>query len=159
MLEKYGTKEKAEQIIRRYSDMIYRIAFQNLKNSADADDIFQDVCMALLTKNAPLNDDAHIKNWLIRVTINKCINFSKTVWQRKTESISLHTNLQASETDLVMEELSQLPQHYRNVIYLYYYEEYTISKIADLLGKSVNTISTQLRRARQKSKSILEEEE
>lgn len=155
--EALGTKEKAEKIIRQYADMIYRIAFQNLRNPADTEDIFQEVCMALLTNNAPLDDEEHIKHWLIRVTINKCNNFNKSVWQSRTDSISDHTNLIAPETKFVMDELDKLPKHYRNVIYLYYYEEYTIPEIAEILGKSKNTISTQLQRARKKLKTILEE--
>lgn len=157
MSEKHTTMDKAEKIVRQYADMIYRIAIQNLKNPTDAQDIFQEVCMALLTKNAPLDDDAHIKNWLIRVTINKCTNFSKSLWQSRTESISEHIDLTAPETKFVMEELDQLPTHYRNVIYLYYYEEYTVPEIAEMLGKSKNTINSQLQRARKKLKKLLEE--
>lgn len=157
MSERYNATDKAEKIVRQYADMIYRIALQNLKNPTDAQDIFQEVCMALLTKNAPLDDDAHIKNWLIRVTINKCTNFSKSLWQSRTESIDDHIDLPAPETQLVMEELGQLPAHYRNIIYLYYYEEYTIPEIAEILGKSKNTINSQLRRARRKLRKILEE--
>lgn len=149
--------EKAEKIVRKYADMIYRIALQNLKNPADAEDIFQEVCMALLTKNAPLDDDVHIKSWLIRVTINKCINFSKSLWQSRTDSIDDHTELTAPETKLVMEELNLLSPDYKNVIYLYYYEDYTIPEIAKILGKSKHTISSQLQRARKKLKNILEE--
>ena len=85
MTKVLDVKEKAEEVLKQYADMIYRIAFQNLRNTADAEDIFQEVCIALLTKNAPLYDDVHIKRWLIRVTINKCNNFNKSVWQSRTE--------------------------------------------------------------------------
>ena len=157
MSENNNTKiEKAEKIVRQYADMIYRIALHNLKNPADADDIFQEVCMTLLTKDAPLNDDVHIKNWLIRVTINKCSNFRKSLWQSRIDSIDDHTELTAPETQFVMEELSKLPTHYRNIIYLYYYEEYTVPEIAEMLSKSKNTINSQLQRARKKLKKILE---
>ena len=152
-----SNNEKAEKIVRQYADMIYRIALQNLKNPADADDIFQEVCMTLLTKQAPLDDAVHIKNWLIRVTINKCRNFSKSLWQSRTESIDEHTELTAPETRFVMEEINKLPPHYRNIIYLYYYEEYTVPEIAEILSKSKNTINSQLQRARKKLKKILEE--
>lgn len=149
--------EKAEKIVQKYADMIYRIALQNLKNPTDADDIFQEVCMSLLTKNAPLDDAVHIKNWLIRVTINKCSNFKKSLWQSRIDSIDDHTELTAPETQFVMEELSKLPPHYKNIIYLYYYEEYTVPEIAEILSKSKNTINSQLQRARKKLKKILEE--
>lgn len=149
--------QQAEKIVRQYADMIYRIALHNLKNPTDAEDIFQEVCMALLTKNAPLYDDVHIKHWLIRVTINKCSNFKKSLWQSRIDSIDDHTELTAPETHFVMEELSKLPPHYRNIIYLYYYEEYTVPEIAEILSKSKNTINSQLQRARKKLKKLLEE--
>lgn len=159
VIKAIDVKEKAEEILKQYADMIYRIAFQNLRNTADAEDIFQEVCIALLTKNAPLYDEVHIKHWLIRVTINKCNNFNRSVWQSRTESISDHTDdLVAPETQLVMCELAKLPKQYSNVIYLYYYEEYTIPEISEILGKSKNTISAQLQRARKKLKKIFEEE-
>ncbi|MEE0060072.1 MAG: sigma-70 family RNA polymerase sigma factor, partial [Acutalibacteraceae bacterium] len=85
--------------------------------------------------------------------------FNKSVWQSRTESIDEHSNLIAPETNMVLEELYKLPENYRNVIYLYYYEEYTIPEIADILGKSQNTISAQLQRARKKLKKILDEGE
>ena len=80
-------KNKIEQVIVKYADMIFRIAYQNLKSKADAEDIFQEVCVTLLTKNPPLDDEKHLKYWLIRVTINKCNNFHKSFWHNKIESI------------------------------------------------------------------------
>ena len=148
---------KAEEIVREHADMIYRIALQNVKNPDDASDIFQEVCLSLLTKNAPLSDDVHIKNWLIRVTINKCKNFRKSLWQNKIEPIENHLELASHQGESVMEEIYSLPKNYRNVIYLYYYEEYTIGEIASILGKSQNTVNSQLQRARKKLKKILED--
>lgn len=148
---------KAEEIVREHADMIYRIALQNVKNPEDASDIFQEVCLSLLTKNAPLSDDVHIKNWLIRVTINKCKNFRKSLWQNKIEPIENHLELASHQGESVMEEIYSLPKNYLNVIYLYYYEEYTIGEIASILGKSQNTVNSQLQRARKKLKKILED--
>lgn len=150
-------KEKAEQVVRRYADMIYRIALHNLKSPDDASDIFQEVCLSLLTKNAPLDDDVHIKHWLIRVTINKCNNLRKSAWHSKVEPLSDHTNLQAEHSEDVMDELYSLPANYRNIIYLYYYEDYTIPEIAQILKKSTNTVNSQLQRARKRLRKILEE--
>lgn len=74
--------ENTERIIKKYSDMIYRIAVHNLKNTADAEDIMQEVCIELLTKFPENKDDEYIKAWLIRVTINKCKSFRRLVWQK-----------------------------------------------------------------------------
>lgn len=152
----FGT-EKTEQIIRKYGDMVYRIALHNVKNTADAEDIFQDVCMALITKNPPVNDESHLKHWLIRVTINKCKNFHRTPWQKRRESLDDYANLEAPRQQSVMEEIWLLPKNYRNIIYLYYYESYTIGEIAEILGKNINTISSGLQRGRKKLKNILTE--
>ena len=92
-------KNKIEQVIVKYADMIFRIAYQNLKSKADAEDIFQEVCVTLLTKNPPLDDEKHLKYWLIRVTINKCNNFHKSFWHNKISRfgiirLSQSTNIQ-----------------------------------------------------------------
>lgn len=157
MSENCCSKEQAEQIIRRYADTIYKTAYQHLKNHTDADDIFQEVCVAIITKNTPISDEEHLKRWLIRVTINKCRDFKKSVWQKRTDSFDDHTELTAPETSLVMEELKKIPDSYADVLYLYYYEDYTISEIAEILGTNPNTIGSRLRRARKKLKKLLEE--
>lgn len=150
-------KEKAEQIVRQHADMIYRIALQNLKNPVDAQDIFQEVCLSLLTKNAPLFDDVHIKHWLIRVTINKCRNLRKSVWNTRTEPLNPNFSTVKEEDLSVLELIFSLPINYRNVVYLYYFEQYTVPEIAQILGKSKNTVNSQLQRARKKLRKILED--
>lgn len=150
--------DKAEEIIKKYADMIYRIAIHNLKSKADAEDIFQEVCITLITKNPP-EEEPHLKHWLIRTTINKCRSLQRSVWHKKRESIDDYLHLEAPEKQAVMEEIWSLPANYRNIIYLYYYEGYTIKEISEILKKSPNTISSRLQRGRKRLKSILEKEE
>lgn len=149
---------RAEDIVRKYADLIYRVAYQNLQSRADAEDIFSEVCLVVLTKNPPEDSEEHLRKWLITVTLNKCRNLRKSWWRTRIDSIEDHLDIPSPEDNReVMEELKQLPGNYRNVIYLYYYEEYTIAEIGEILGKSPNTVSTWLRRARKKLKDILEE--
>lgn len=148
---------RAEDIIRRYADMIYRAAYQYLQNKADAEDIFGEVCLAVLTKDPPSDSEEHLRKWLITVTLNKCRNLRRSFWRNRVDSIDDHTELASDETREVMAELQRLPEKYRSVIYLYYYEEYTIAEIGEILGKSPNTVSTWLRRAKIMLKGILEE--
>ena len=158
MSQNISKTEKAEQVVRLYADMIYRIALHNLKNEADAQDIFQEVCLTLLTKEAPLFDDVHIKYWLIRVTINKCKNFNKSIWQQKTEAIDDTLLCDAGyDESRVFELIYSLPQKFRNVVYLYYCEEYTVSEIAEILRENKNTVNSRLQRARKRLRKILEE--
>lgn len=158
MSQMFSKTEKAEQVVRLYADMIYRIALQNVKNEADAQDIFQEVCMTLLTKEAPLFDDVHLKYWLIRVTINKCKNFKKSIWQQKTEAIDDTLLSDAGDDESrVLELIYSLPQKFRNVVYLYYCEEYTVPEIAEILRENKHTVNSRLQRARKRLRKILEE--
>ena len=157
MGQKIGT-EKAEAVFRRYADMIYRVALHNLDDPADADDILQEVCLILLTKKIP-EDEEHLKSWLIRVTINKCRDLSRSFWRRNRKSIDDYEDLEAEKPPEIMAELQSLSESYRNIIYLYYYEEYTVSEIAQLLRMNVNTVKSGLRRARDQLKKLLTEAE
>ena len=147
-----------ERIIRQYADMIYRIACQHTESTADAEDILQEVSIALVTKDAPLRDEEYLKRWLIRVTVNKCHDLYRQQKRNRTETLEDHLDTPAPARVEVMEELRQLPEMYRNIIYLYYYENYTLQDIADALQKSINTVSSGLRRARKQLKKILIEE-
>lgn len=148
-----------EDIVEKYSDMILRIAYQNLKNKTGAEDILQEVFVKLISvKNRPLGEE-HLKAWLIRVTVNLCKNYWKAAWIRKT--VPLEENwLQISENNITLwEELWSLPAKYRNTLYLYYYEGYTVPEISVILQIPLNTAYTHLQRAKEKLKVIILEEE
>ena len=149
--------EKAEAVFRRYSDMIYRVALHRLKAPEDAEDILQDVCLALMTSDPP-DEEEHLKRWLIRVTLNKCRNLKRSFWRRNRESLDSYTHLVAEPIETVPEEIYELPDNYRIIIYLYYFEEYNVREIAEILGRNENTVKSSLQRARKKLKKILTEE-
>ena len=146
--------ERAESVFRQYADMICRVALHNLSNPADADDILQDVCLVILTKKLP-EDEEYLKRWLIRVTINKCRDLSRSYRRRKWESLEDYENLEAEKPPEILAELQELPENYRNIVYLYYYEEYTVSEIAQILRLNVNTVKSGLKRAREKLRQLL----
>ena len=143
-----------EYIVEKYSDMILRIAYQNLKNKSDSEDVTQDTFMKLI-KQSTFRDEAYMKAWLIKVTINKWRDLNKTAWYRRTESLA-EIEIPFNEDEIgIIEEVFKLSNDYRNVIYLYYYEGYSISEIANILDTKENTISSQITRARKKLKNIL----
>ena len=151
------TEEDYIQVVEKYSDMIFRIAYQNLFHIHDAEDIVQDVFLKLLRqKKKYFKDGEHLKAWLIRVTINKCLDYKKSYSRRNTLSLEdFEISYEREEQD-VMEELQQLPADYRNILYLYYYEGYRIKEIAKMLGKKQNTVNSQLTRGRNQLKKLLE---
>lgn len=154
------SKEIYNRIVEEFSDMIYRIAYQNLRNVSDAEDIVQEVFLSLLKSGEKdFSDREHLKAWLIKVTVNKCINFRKSFWMQKTVPLEEQPLSYTEEERTVMDEVMKLPSDYRNIIYLYYYEGYTIKEIAEILGKKQNTINSKLQRGRKKLRAELEKGE
>ena len=137
--------------------MVVKIAYQYVYNKFDAEDIMQNVFMKLFECKKDFENEEHTKAWLIRVTTNLCINLLKSSWFKKRVPYDDKIYAFTYEQKVVLEELFLIPHKYKIVIYLYYYEGYTLQEIADILGKSINTVSSQLRRAREKLKIEIEE--
>lgn len=151
------TENEYYHIVEEYSDMIFRIAYQHLFNSEDAKDVVQDVFVKLLKqKNGSFQDYEHLKAWLIKVTINQCHDYKKLFFRKKTVPLEDLEIPYEQEERKVMEELYQLPKDYRDILYLHYYEGYTIKEIAKILGKKQNTVNSKLTRGRNRLKKILE---
>lgn len=138
------------EIIESYSTMVYRIAYQYLKNKTDAEDVIQDVFMKLLEKQPDFESDDNRKAWLIRVTINLCKDRLRSFWNRKTVSLTELNGHTVVNEITVFEELFRLPPKYRVVLHLYYYERYTINEISGILKTNPSTVNARLQRARRK---------
>ena len=151
------TEEEYNAVVERFSDMIFRIAYQNLFNVCDAEDVVQDVFLKLLKqKKRQFTDDEHLKSWLIRVTVNHCVDVKRSFFRKNTVSIDDMEIPYEPEEQEVLEELSRLPEDTRNILYLHYYEGYTIKEIAKILGKKQNTVNSRLTRGREQLKKYLE---
>ena len=142
------TEQQYNEIVENYSDMIFRIAYQYLFNKYDAEDIVQEVFVKLLTKRVIFKDEEHIKSWLIRVTINQCLDYKKSLTKKSTVPIeNMEIPFEQKEGE-ILEELQLLKEDERNVLYLYYYEGYTSVEIAGILKKPQSTIRNYLHEAR-----------
>lgn len=150
------TEKQYREIVEKYSDMIYRIAYQRVLNQYDAEDIVQEVFVKLLCNKNYFRDGERVKAWLIRVTVNLCVNYKKKLARQKTISASqLEIPFTEPERE-ILEELYLLSDEDRIILYLYYYEEYKIREIAKILRQKQNTINSKLTRARNKLKKIME---
>ena len=149
---------------RKYGNTVLRAAFAISGSYAEAEDIVQDVFLSLHTKPRSFNDDEHLKAWLLRVTINKCKNlrrsfrFSRTCSLDKLEHSEAICEISTEGREL-REEISALPKKYAEVIFLHYYEGYSIKEIAEILGKNENTVGSLLRRGRDRLRTELERED
>ena len=151
-------EQEVNRAIEQYADTVRRLCVLYLKNHADTEDVFQTVFMKYLLHTEPFADDEHEKAWLIRVTINACKDVLKSFFRRRT--VSLDEVLEqpavlAPDHREVLEAVLALPQKYRDVIYLHYYEGYTAPAIGRILGKNANTVYTLLGRARQQLRTKL----
>ena len=155
------THERFAYLAEKYIDTVFRVAFSYLKSREDADDVTQEVFMKLYSVNTEFESEEHIRNWLIRVTINQCRRQFRSPW-RRLENIDDYAAALSFEDDNDRElfrAVMGLEQKYRSVIFLYYYIGYSTAEIADILGVPVNTVSTRLRRGRARLKTILTEVE
>lgn len=148
---------KIEELVEEYSDMIMQISYQNSFNKSDAEDITQEVFIKLIKNIDKLKSKEHIKAWLIRVTINLSKDYNKSFWRKNTCKLEENIEYFDNETQEILQEISKLKPMYRNIVYLYYYQRYKLNEIADLLKMNVNTVSSNLTRARMQLKKILGE--
>lgn len=149
-------EKQYNKIVENYSDMIFRIAYQYLYNKYDAEDIVQEVFVKLLSRKVIFKDEEHVKSWLIRVTINQCLDYKKSLAKRSTVPIENMEIPFEHKEEGILEELQLLKEDERNILYLYYYEGYKIKEIAKILKQKQNTINSKLTRARKKLKEIME---
>lgn len=155
MNESLRTNDDIQKAVDKYADMLIRIAFLNLKNMSDAEDLAQDVFLKLIEHSPNFESEEHEKAWLIRITINLCKDRLKSAWFRKSVPLDDSLCFMAPEKSETLLSIMELPVKYRNVIMLFYYENYPIKEIAEITGMKDVTIGSQLQRARKMLKAGL----
>ena len=157
------TKERLEQIFRDYYQLIYRVAFSQVKNHADAEDITQEVFLKIIRHDMRYQSMEHERAWIVRVTINLWRDLLNSKWHKTSVSMDEVSEAQRGSCenfteiqDDMMWAVLQLPEKYRNCLYLFYYEDYSIKEIAQSLEMPENTVKTNLKRGRQALKEFLE---
>ena len=161
------TKEEqitTEEAVDRYADMVYRLALSQMKNKTDADDLFQEVFVRLVRHIQDLESWEHVKAWLIRVTINCAKKHYEQYWNRNVDYMDEPERVaddsggyEMPEEHPVRAAVQKLPPKYRLVIHLYYYEERSVTEIAQLTDQKESTVKSQMHRAREMLKGLLGE--
>ncbi len=149
--------EQFTRIARKYMDTVYRVALNYVRSPDAADDITQEVFLRLLRSETLFKSEEHIRNWLIRVTINESKRDLASRW-RKVEPLEAYAeklSFSSEENSETYRSVMRLPRKYRMVIYLHYYEGYSTSEIAQMLGSKQSTVCTQLERGRKLLKNML----
>lgn len=156
-------KPDYKQTVLLHKDMVYRIALANCRCREDAEDVFQDVFLTLLRSSGEFESSEHLRYWLIRVTLNCCRLTKRAARHRK--QVSLTQDIPApgipGETDIavtVAEAVRSLPEKYRAIVEMYYFEDMSCEEISKALKLAGATVRTRLRRGRQRLREYLENE-
>lgn len=144
------------EIVEKYSDMVYRIALTRTGTVENAEDVFQEVFMRFSEKMPKFENSEHEKAWFIRVTINLTKNLKRANWNKRVVTLDENIVFEKKEEQDVFSSVCELPENYKTVVYLLYYEGYKVKEISSLLNKSEGTIKTWLFRAREILKEKIE---
>ncbi|MDD2362470.1 MAG: sigma-70 family RNA polymerase sigma factor [Eubacteriales bacterium] len=153
----FGTNELVEQAVKEYSDIIFNVAYHHLKNYADAQDVTQEVIIKLLERQKGFESKEYEKAWVIRVTLNSCKDLFRTFWRKRVVSLDERFDEPVIQQDSVLSSVLALPPKHRTVVYLYYYEGYSVKEIACILQINEHTVQSRLHRARESLKREMEE--
>lgn len=142
-------------LFHRYRDDVYRLAMNYTKSVQEAEDVCQTVFLKLLEN--PDIAPGRERSWLMQVTANTCRDLLRSHWWKRTVPLETAVAVRQPELDETLRLLSKLPPQYRVVLYLHYYEQYTTAEIARLLQIPTGTVSTRLRRGKERLKAMLKE--
>lgn len=148
-----------EEVIAKHGDYLLRVAYLYVKNRATAEDIVQEVFITFYERQEQFRGEATLRSYLVKMTVNRSHDFLRS-WKHKriilfekitgesTNRTPERAVLEKEEKGELLEALFTLSVTYREVLILYYFDEMTTVKIAELLGCPEATIRTRLRRAR-----------
>ncbi len=157
-----------EKVMLEYGDQLARLAYSYVKEREIAKDLVQNTFVKCYTKLENFRHESTIKTWLYRITINECKDYLKSWSYKKSRMMELYSankNISLSSEEEAMEKWEKgrvkstiftLPPKYREMIFLYYYEELTMEEIAELLGLSISTVKTRISRGRERLKLEME---
>jgi len=152
--------QNIEELYERHKKMVYRVSFSYLKNTEDTKDAVSEIFLKLIQTKINFQNTEHEKAWLLRTTINFCKDFLKN-WRRKNVNIDDYANIESENSfqdDEVLKAIMELPDKYKYVVHLHYYEGYSSEEISKILKKPRSTILYHLQEARKILKGVLENE-
>lgn len=166
-----NSKDNFEEVLELYNKTVYRLAYARTGSVHDAEDILQEVFLRYAKSDITFNDENHRKAWLLKVTSNCSKSLVTSSWnKRRTDADIEWGTIGGQETvrdaaedaeknsrnKLIRASVLNLPEKYRAVIHLFYYEGMSIEEISNIEGISISSVKTRLHRARKILKESLE---
>ena len=130
---------------------VYRLCYSFLGSASDAEDATQSVFMKLVDRPRTFEGEEQEKAWLIVTASNHCRDVLKSAARTRVVTLDSEDVREPSVEDHVDDTLSvvlKLPEKYRDVVYLHYYEGYKTDEIARMLEVPPSTVRNRLRDAR-----------
>jgi len=145
------TDREIADLYERHYQTLYRVCFMYMKNIADTEDAVQNTFINLIKNGKGFQNAEHEKAWLIRTAMNICKNSLKHWWRKRInlEDCGFLSIEPCFTIDETLEAVLELPEKYKAVVYLYYYEGYKTAEIAGILHKPQSTVRNLLSEARQ----------
>lgn len=153
--------ERGEAAVLTFGPAVYRLAFSQLQNKADAEDVFQEVFLRYVEKAPQFQDEEHERAWLLCVTLNCCKDVFRSPFRRHRAQLEEAENLPVwdPEEEQLLERLQKLSKKDRAVLHLFYWEDLTTEQVAKAVGCSPAAARQRLSRAREKLRRELDKEE
>ena len=155
-------RQSLEELIACHQISLYTAAFSVCRNVDDANDVVQDTFIQYYTSKKQFRDKEHLKAWLLRVAINRARDISRSFWKRNRISIEEcmeEIPFENQEEHDLLETVMKLPEKYREVIHLYYYEELSVKEISEILRITEGSVKMRLSRGRKFLRDVVKEEE
>ncbi|MGG7096537.1 sigma-70 family RNA polymerase sigma factor [Clostridium sardiniense] len=160
---KSGERDAFSELIRENKLSLYKVARGMLKRECDIEDAIQNTIMKAFEGISSLRNNSYFKTWLIRILINECNvilrNNKRENLVDVSESFSGLRHDDKYENLDITNAVNMLEINLREVVVLYYYEDFKQKDIAEILGIKEGTVRTRLLRAKKKLKEILGERE
>lgn len=141
-----------EQVFKRHVQTVYRVCYSFLGSAADAEDATQATFMRLIDHPRSFESVEHEKAWLIVCASNLCKDILKSAGRTRVTEMPEREPAdprQKDPLDTTLDAVLRLPDKYKDVVYLHYYEGYKTGEIAEMLGEKPSTVRNRLRDARE----------
>lgn len=160
-------ERQLELLMDEHADYLLKVAYVYTKNWANAEEVVQDVFIKYYQRADQFEARAKVRTYLVKMTVNQAHDYLRS-WRYKKEMLleglhikrsdivpSIEQQFQATlEKSELVSKLITLPVQYREILYLYYFEDFTMREIAELLKMTEGNVRTRLSRARTKLKAV-----
>jgi len=161
-----GNTDCLKIVMDKYGDRLLRSAHLIVKDYGLAQDVVQETFIQAFYKAYQYKGDAGLYTWLYSILLNFCRQkLRKSWWKIFCSSVPLDENTNPTHTPEygssfdIRAALFSLPDTYRKVIVMFYYEGFSIKEICSITGDKEGTVKSRLSRCRNMLKDILGEED